>query len=197
MRRLRSFTLLEVMIALSLASILLSGLMVSYYQISKKRVLAEGVKKNQLSVELMLQRLKHLFIGIESAEKPYLQTDVHPDGIGNSLFFEFDQGVDREAVFCRTLKGMLYRNLRGQICLVSWPSEEEGRVEVLLEGVDLFEFSFFDEQKKVLNTEWEKKDPLPVFMKLSWKFCSEKKGKEEMVFFFSKRGPILYDKEGM
>ena len=42
-----SLTLLEVMIALSLAAILMSALMTTYYQASKKRIAAQELKKKQ------------------------------------------------------------------------------------------------------------------------------------------------------
>lgn len=189
----RSITLLEVMIALSLAVILLSALMTSYYQISKKRMTAQELKKSSLSVEMMRQRLTHLFAQAVAAESLRFQTGAHPEAIGPGLIFTFHNGVDLNPAFCGDVTGMLYQNADHKLCLASWASNGEARVEMLLDNIREVSFSFFDSSRKTWKPTWEKSSPFPPFFKLSWSTMDRPKEVQKCAFFFSQNTPITYE----
>ncbi len=189
----QTLTLLEVMIALSLAAILLSALMTCYYQMSKKRIVAQELKKNNLSVELMRQRLVHLFAKARSAEKPSFYTEAHPQAVGPSLIFTFDNGVDRRLEFCNDVIGMLYQNANGELCLASWGTYGEARYEILLERTEGLSFSFFDAKKKEWRHEWKKEDCFPPFFKIAWAFSDQPKEVLQSAFFFPQETPVTYE----
>lgn len=188
-----SLTLLEVMIALSLAAILISAVMTCYYQIAKKRIIAQELKKSSLSVELMRQRLIHLFADVAAAEKPSFYTGTHPQAIGPSLIFTFDNGIDRTLEFCDDVMGMLYQNANQKLCLASWDAQGGARNEILLENTEGFSLSFFDPKKKEWQSEWKKEDPFPPFFKITWSFADQPKELLQSVFFFPQDTPITYE----
>ncbi|MBS0651851.1 MAG: type II secretion system protein [Verrucomicrobia bacterium] len=188
-----SLTLLEVMIALSLAAILMSALMTTYYQASKKRIAAQELKKNSLSVELMRQRLVHLFAKTSAAEKTCFYTGFHPQAIGTCLIFTFNNGVDRSLEFCDDVTGMLYLNANRELCLASWGTNGGIRNEVLLENTEGLCMNFFDPKKKEWKSDWKKEDPFPPFFKINWSFCDLPKEVLQSAFFFPQDTPITYE----
>ncbi|MBS0607178.1 MAG: type II secretion system protein [Parachlamydiales bacterium] len=188
-----SLTLLEVMIALSLAAILISALMTTYYQASKKRIAAQELKKSSLSVELMRQRLVHLFAKTSAAEMPSFYTGVHPQAIGTCLIFTFNNGVDRSQEFCGDAMGMFYLNANRELCLASWGANGGARNEVLLENTEGLCLNFFDPKKKEWRSDWKKEDPFPPFFKISWSFSDQPKEVLQSAFFFPQDTPITYE----
>jgi prepilin-type N-terminal cleavage/methylation domain-containing protein len=193
----RAFTLLEVVIALFLATILTSGLLTAYFQICKKRLTAQELKKNSLAVELMRQKLLHLFGHAPSAAKISFETGTHPAANGTCLLFTYDHGIDREKVFCGDVLGMLYQNRSHQLCLATWGSSEQLRQEVLLTDIDNISFIFFNAKKKEWTSEWKKEDLFPPFFKLSWASSNCPKEIEQCAFFFPQDTPIIYETEGL
>jgi hypothetical protein len=187
----RSLTLLEVMIALSLAAVLLSALMSSYYQVSKQRITAQELKKNSLSVEVMRQRLIHLFAQTAAAETVRFHTGTHPSALGSCLIFTYCHGIDLKPEFCGDLTGMLYLNAHHQLALASWGSSSEARVEVLLENIGEVFFSFFDAKMENWRADWKKE--LPPFFKLSWTSRDQSAEIQQCAFFFSQETPITYE----
>ncbi len=181
----QSLTLLEVMIALSLAAVILSSLMTFYHQVSKKRIAAQELKRTILPIELMRQRLIHLFAGAAAAEMPSFKTGNHPSAVGEVLLFSYDNGVDLNPLFCGDVKGMLYVNPRHQLCLVSWAPNGEARQEIFLENVGQFSFSFFDAEDARWKHEWKKGPPFPPFFKISWAYVKQPKEMLECAFFFT------------
>jgi type II secretory pathway pseudopilin PulG len=187
-----SFTLLETMIGLSLAAIFFSALMTSYYQIYKKKIAIQELKKNSLSIELMRQRLIHLFSQATAIDQPTLETREDPQAIGQCLTFTFKNEVDRVSTFCGDIVGMLYRNANKELCFASWGVDGKARNEVFLENVQELCFDFFDTEKKQWRTNWKEKDPLPPFIKISWSFSDQPKEMYQSAFFFPQKDPITY-----
>lgn len=196
-RKTYSLTLLEVLIALGLAGVLLSGLLTFYIQISKKHIEIKELKKTVMPIELMRQRFCHLFAHAqtEQGDTPrFFHTLSHPDALGPALFFSYDYGIDPNPHFCGNLKGMLYLNARHELCLTTW-SGEEARQEMFLEQIDYIEFNFFDAKKKEWKHTWEKKNPLPPFFTLSWATKSTPKHPLTCAFFFPNAdAKITYEK---
>ncbi len=185
-RKKNNLTLLEVLIALVLAGLILSGVLTFYFQISKKQIEIKELKKTVMPIELMRQRLSHLFAQahIEQGDTPrFFYTLSHPDATSPALFFSYDYGIDPDSHFCGKLKGMLYHNAQDQLCLVTW-GEKGSRQEVFLEQVEEISFNFFDVKKKQWRHTWGKKDPLPPFFTMTWAFKSAPKDKLTSTFFF-------------
>jgi hypothetical protein len=185
-RKKYSLTLLEVLIALSLASILLCGLFTFYTQIAKKQLELKELKRTVMPIELMRQRLNHLFAQAqtEQGDTPrFFYTVSHPDAIGPALFFSYDYGVDPNPAFCGNLKGMLYLNHTHQLCLATW-SGQDSRQEIFLEQIESFKLNLFDVKKKQWRHTWEKKDPLPPFFTMTWTTQNAPKEPLTCAFFF-------------
>ncbi len=189
----RSLTLLEVMISLSLAAILLAALTTSYYQASKKRAVAQLLKKNSLSTELLRQKLIHLFAQAAAGKSPQFQTASHPQAVGPALYLTFHHEIDINPAFCGDISGILYQSPTNQLCLASWASNGDARVDVLLEQIKSCCFSFFDPNKKVWRPSWEKKGEFPPFFKLSWWTLEQPNEAQECAFFFPQTVPIQYE----
>lgn len=156
-------------------------------------MMAQELKKNSLSVEMMRQRLTHLFAQTAAAEDLRFQTGVHPQAIGPGLIFMFNNGVDHNPAFCGDVTGMLYQNADHKLCLASWASNGEARVDMLLDNIKEISFSFFDSNKKIWKSNWEKASLLPPFFKLSWTTVDRPKEVQKCAFFFSLNTPITYE----
>jgi type II secretory pathway component PulJ len=178
----RHLTLLEVMIALALAGILLSALTSLFYQVSKKKIELQQLKKNILPIELMRQRLIHLFARLPEA--PSFYTLAHAEAVGSALFFTYDYGADPDPNFCGVVKGMLYLNGRKQLCLTTWSPLEAARQEVLLEGVGRLEFTFYDPKEEKWKNSQDKKSPLPPIFKLRLSLLEQANEPIQFAFFF-------------
>ncbi len=201
-KKTHSLTLLEVVIALTLAAILLTVLLQFFAQSNKQHIRVQEIKKTVLPIELMRQRLIHLISclatpSIEKGEEDlqfYTQTSSIAQG--DALFFSCDYEIDPDPAFCLKTQEMLYLNLEGQLCLLSWGKEDASRQEVFLEGIKSLSFSFFDPKKKTWTRRWDKKSPLPSLFKMIWATKDMPKKPQECAFFFSTSDtPIIYKKQ--
>ena len=179
-----TFSLLEVMIALSLSAILLSSIITCYYQISQKRMLAQELKKTTLPIELTRQRLTHLFAQLTSTQDPIFHTGEHPDALGSCLFFSYYQESDLNPLFCGDLTAMLYINTDRQLCLISWAPNGEPRQEVFLEQLATLRFSFFNSKDLEWESVWDSPQLIPPFFKISWGYLKNSSPMIECAFFF-------------
>ncbi len=184
MRKKRSLTLLEVVIAIALLGFLLTGLFRSLHQGLKKNIEAKELKQKVLQLELFQQRLKNLFSHLDGETGFLLQK--HPDAKGQALIISYHQDVDPDFEMCGTLQGMLFLNKQNQLCLVSWSENEKARLEVLLDKVEGFTCQLFDPKKG----EWSQKNQeTPVMLSIDFKW----EGKEmPFVFFLPESEPITY-----
>lgn len=200
MRKLKhSLTLLEVVIALTLAAILLTALLQFFAQSNKQHIRVQEIKKTVLPIELMRQRLIHLIScrapspTEKEGSKPQFYTLSSSVAQGDALFFSCDYEIDPDPAFCLKTQEMLYLNAEGQICLLSSGKDEISRQEVFLEGVKSLSFSFFDPKKKTWTRHWDKKSPLPTLFKMIWTTKEMPKKTQECAFFFSTSDtPITY-----
>lgn len=139
----RPFFLLEIVIAIGLASILLSLLfrfLVSYAIIEKK---IEGAQIVLLERERVQEKLESIFTSIEPAgmEGPSFYTLQFPDEKSASLVLLYNAGVDPNPAFSGPNTGRLYLSERGEFCLTQWPlAKDDHRTEVLLRDVTALEW---------------------------------------------------------
>lgn len=186
-----SLTLLEVLIALVLAGLILGGLLSFFSQISKQQIQIKELKKTAMPIELMRQRLIHLFGQIEQTDSlQFFYTLPHPDAVGPALFFSYQHNIDPDPDFCGNLKAMLYLNTNKQLCLATF-AEKSSRQEVLLDQIADCTFQFFDTKTKQWKGSWQKKDRLPPFFTMTWASHQTPKHPLTQPFFFPNTDALI------
>jgi type II secretory pathway pseudopilin PulG len=183
MKKKRSLTLLEVVIAIALLGLLLTGLFNSFRQGLKKNITARELKQKVLQLELFQQRLKTLFSSLD--EEVGVALENHPDASGLALIVSYKQLIDPEFDMCGTLRGMLFLNQQKELCLACWSEQGKGRIEILLDKIDTFKCRFFDPKKGQWFGSWSKKNkegPVMIAIDLKWD------GKEMPFVFFLPEG---------
>jgi type II secretory pathway component PulJ len=169
MRKKRSFTLLEIAIAIMILGWLLTGLFNCIFQSLKKNVDARELKQKVVQLELFQQRLRNLFTQFDA--EGGLSSEQHPEAISVVLYAAYQQKADPDFEMCGMLQGMLFLNKKKELCLASWSATEKGRIEILLDRVDSFACKFFDPKKKDWVLSWSKKreeDPVMIQIDLKW-----------------------------
>jgi type II secretory pathway pseudopilin PulG len=176
-----SLTLLEVIIAITLLGLLLTGLFNCFHQGLKKNISAKELKQKVLQLELFQQRLKNLFSNLDG--EAGLSLEKHPDAYGLALIVFYKQSIDPEFDMCGTLQGMVFVNKNKELCLTSWSEKGKARNEILLDKIDTFTCRLFDPKKAEWAETWSTKneeDPVMIAIDLKWE------GKEmPFVFFLS------------
>lgn len=199
-----SLTLLEVMIALFLAGILLSTVMMGYKKITSAQVKIEKAKAEVLSHQLIEQRLLNIFnhLHVETVVKgkkktvTCLYTQTLADCKGVALICEYDNGVDPDPEFCHQIKSELYLNQKNELCLNSYSKSGKVRKEVLKNNLSDLRFEFLDlEGKESTSHTWDfNRSELPPVVMLA---LTVKKGTPpvEFAFFIPQgEGEIIYEK---
>jgi type II secretory pathway component PulJ len=197
-RRGRPLTLLEVMVALTLTTILLSALFGTYRHLASAGSSLHVSKGHFFQRQLVDLRLRALFSEIQNSSSLY--TTSHLQSKGDALVFQFDNGVDPHPDFCHLVKGMLYLDSKkNELSLLTWPSSEKetsllnpssARKEVLCSAATSFTFQFFDSKEEEWCGSWKKeKKELPSMIKLE--IGDDLSAKEEFVYFLS-LSPIVY-----
>jgi hypothetical protein len=167
-KKVNFFFLLEIAIAIGLASILFTFLfrfLVSYATIEKKIETAQIVL---LERQRMQEKLETIFTSIESAkidgagiDGPSFYTALFPDEKVASLIVLFNAGIDPDPAFSGSNTGRLYLNERDEFCLTQWTlSKNDYRTEVLLKDVRALEWEFLGHK--------EEKDTKAIPISGSW-----------------------------
>lgn len=147
-----SITLLEVVIAIVLLGVLLTGLFNSFRQGLTKNLSARELKQKALQLELFQQKIKNLF---SAADGVWIED--HPESVGLSLYVNFEEKIDPDFDMRGKLQGMLFLNAKKEVCFVNWTKNGEGRIETLLDVVDSFKCRLFDPKKGEWNAVWPQK----------------------------------------
>lgn len=151
----RSVSIIEVLIALGLLSLLLSTLFFWYRSFSKQKVEFTILKAPLMEERYTHQRLQSIF---GAAALPLFTASAH------TLVFYFDRGPSPEPKLAGEILGSLYYDASERcLCLGIWPkptSENSlttpSETFVLLEGVEGCTFSFYhppDHFKKPVDPE--------------------------------------------
>ncbi len=174
----RPFTLIEVMIGLSLSAIVLAFLFQFYTTLSRSHLELAKSKEEVLSAQRVQLRLNQVFGAV--SDPFYVEK--------GALILNFDNGIDPDQNFCGPVTGMLYVDEKQQLSLVTWSHLKEARKEVLVPNVSTYALKFFDQiDKKTWVSQWKK--DVPVMTKL---VVNDK----TFVFFpFKTTEPIYYDKK--
>jgi type II secretory pathway component PulJ len=177
-----SITLLEVLIAIALVSILTSVCLGYYRQIHLLNHELENLRKESFLEKTLQYRLSKIIPAITlSKDDPYfyLSVDSNQYMESNSLVFVYDRGVDIQPQFSNEVLARLYLNSKKQVCISYWPRPSKWKydeppmiTEILKDGVEALSFSFY-EPKQWLN-EWDQeKEKLPAMLKITFKGESE------------------------
>ena len=162
----RLMTLIEVLIAMGLVSILMTALMGFYAQIEYVHTDVDRAREEGFELRYIQARLSKVLPRIIAVEPPakekekaedfYFFTSQDENGRlrSPSLVFTYDNGVDLEALFSHRVLGRIFLEQEGenrQLSLATWPvprcwreAEPPMQKEVLLEHVTDLEFSFFN-----------------------------------------------------
>lgn len=166
MKKKKALTLIEVMIALVLTSILLTTLFNFYKRLFITRSDIQKCKETILQRVWTQQRLAQIFdktLPEVEQEKGliFFSTD-HSNALGPVLYFFYDNGIDPDPSFCGPLKAMLYLSIDKKLTLSTF----SGREEILCERINSLRFSFFDEKEAVWKQQWSEKEQLPLMVKM-------------------------------
>lgn len=150
-RNRRHVTLIELLIALTLMSILITALLgfysyveTSHADISEVRAQNFQFLYTQSRFNATLQR------AILKRQNETFWFYTTSDGENPELVFVYDNGVDGDPTFASFVLGKLYIDADNRLCLATWPLPKHNfdigppmRKEVLLRDVDAIKFSFY------------------------------------------------------
>ena len=191
--RKQSFTLIEIVVCIVLASFLLTGLFNVLRQALQKNVAVKNVKQKVLQLELFQQRVKNIMGNLGDMTR--LAVDTHPEASGPVLTASYKNPADPDLEMCGQLRTMLYLNGKNELCLASWNSTGKGRMEVLLDHVASFKCKIYDPRKKEWGqggavTPARRRESFPMIaIDLEWD------GKEIPFVFFPQNNiePVYYN----
>lgn len=154
----RCMTLLELIIGMTLASLLLVMLTDFYFQVSTLNINSEQAQKESFKVRYVENRLsKILPAALEKVNGHfYFYTSNDLNGLladkMSSLVFLYDAGISDDPLRSGPSLGRLYLDKQGRICLATWPDPKDweknsippkAHTEVLLEGIKELKFLFY------------------------------------------------------
>lgn len=155
----RYVTLLEVLIAMTLTSLILMALTFFYQQVAVIGIEMDRTKIEGFDARYVEKRLSDIIpriIGSSNRAQNYGFFSVGDEGIAmpgsQSLIFTFDNGACSNRWFAGNVVGRLLLDPQGQLLLLLWPlprswdkSTQEWPVkkEVLLTGVESMTFEYF------------------------------------------------------
>ncbi|HKY99603.1 MAG TPA: DUF1494 domain-containing protein [Rhabdochlamydiaceae bacterium] len=197
LRRHKPFTLLEVIIAMGLTTLLLGILFRYYHQVSVANLKTQQVRQKIFSLSLFQEKLGQIFSQLSSGEEnvSFCTREIR-ESVQSALLFKYNNGVDPDPSFCDELDGMLYLDKNKLLSLVIWSKGGNPRKEILLENVAKTSFRFFDTSDNSWQDVWSKEnDNLPTLIELSIFFADKKSSAPpwQCIFFAARDdNPILY-----
>lgn len=155
----RLFTLIEVLIALGLTSIIMSTLTYFYFQIQAINTKTEKSLKNLYELSYLENRLTEVLPKAISENSPkkdfyFFTSEASSEYIkpgSTSLVFMYDNGIDINKALSNNTLGRLFVDNKRRLILATWPSPKrwkEGSTpfmikEILADNIDSISFSFF------------------------------------------------------
>ncbi|MGM0440217.1 MAG: PilW family protein [Chlamydiota bacterium] len=160
-------TLIEVIIAMALVSILMTSLLGFYSYMTRTNSYVTKLSRQAFRMRYAQQRLSYVIehANLDKKIRPREDSNSYQDNItvfyttdnessvikGPSLVFSFDNGVDIAPEFSNGVLGRLYLDHQDNLCLAFWPlpHQEQAeqilpmRREILLAGVSDLHFSFY------------------------------------------------------
>lgn len=157
MKKIRYFTLLEVLISLGLTLLIFTVLLGAYLEAERSAAWWQKEEENLFPEKYLQQRLGEIFRQLIEAdqEKSFFYTTASlPDLFGPetaSLVFSYDNQVVIDPTLSSDVLGRLFVDLKGNLVLLTLPSKElwgEGTLphfhyEILMPNVAQLHFEFF------------------------------------------------------
>lgn len=117
-------------------------------------------------------RLQTLLSAIDTgSSEPYLYTKQFEKEKSISLVTLFDNGIDPDPAYSGSIMGRIFLDSDKNLCLATWPLENEKnrpwRKEVLLPRVKSFEFEFLG--KRTASEHGKKEKITPINANLAWR----------------------------
>ncbi len=152
------FFLLEILIGLSLISLLFSFLFSAFRQTIEWNEKAEKARISLLEREHCSARLQNFFLSLTNSS---LYTEELPGEKTKGLIATIDHGLDIDPLFSGTVLAKIHLQADQKLTLTLWPLETEKkhkpwRTETLLSGVEKVEWRFT--HKNLLEKETCAKD---------------------------------------
>lgn len=158
-----AFTLMELIIALSLVVIVLGIIFSSLYQNSVLNVKHEKGATIVMQKAHIQERLDQIFANIPGKDQNSLYTDEN-----GTLHFQFDHGIDPEHMFCDMILGKL--ELVKEDLFLTLIGGDKVRTERLCSAVKSLNYEFLTHDGRDMKTTnvWTKKETEnPLYLKLS------------------------------
>jgi hypothetical protein len=190
-----SLTLIEVVIAAFLCSLIFTFLIQSYMDTQRQRIAIGPCREQTLLSSRIYLRLAPLFSHLKESSKTEILATPHT--LNGGIACTFDNGIDPSPEFCHRITGQLFLDQKQRLCLKTIGSEHKIREEVLCEGVRSLQFSFFDPE----IAEWQKQCSVenlaaaPKMIKLEIVFKDFKTPPLEWVFFTHLRNEPIVPKK--
>lgn len=158
-RRHRQFTLLEILIAMGLASVLLLFLFSAYGQVLRMQGVSDRGRQQLFSLRYTQSRLSDVFYRtVQNSGKGFVFFTIDSGSgwtRGPSLVFTYMNEYASGPLFANEVIGRLYVDEEGQLSLATWPIPQKTvgeippmRKEVLMDGVESISFQFYYPQDK-------------------------------------------------
>jgi hypothetical protein len=186
----RYMTLVELLIALFLAAILLSGLFGFYSNINQADRKLEEEKLETTSWQYTHQRLLNLMSKL-SSEKLFFSTPTSEENEISSLVFIHSERTTSFSRLSYNVISRLFVDEHKRLLLLTWSHEKntnsppgKALVEVLMENVESISFEFYDFEQGTnsISTVWPRPDrkekPIPEDIKF-FLFLPGNKDKEK------------------
>lgn len=158
-KKIRLVTLLELLIAMTLTSLILMALTFFYQQVTIIGIEADKVREEGFHIRYMESRLMEILTKVvanndKSGEFVFFSLENDALGLTGSqgLVFTFDNGVCFDRLFSNYVFGRLLLDTKGNLLLFYWPTfkrlknkniEIPVKKEILLTGVESLTFEFF------------------------------------------------------
>lgn len=159
-------TLLETLIAMSLLGVLLVILFSFFRELSVLSQAAEVKQKESFQMRYVENRLSYVFERIVNERASgrdfyfYLQPPAPDFSKDPSLVFTFDNGVRSNPHYAGDVLARLYLDFEHRLHLTIWPLRIEKPFlymhdEILLQGVEQIQFSFYAAPEQISSTKKE------------------------------------------
>lgn len=147
----RAFSLLEVMVALALTSLILVSVLSFFKEISKTNRIAEGVAQESFRLRYLESRLSQIFptAGSNLSKKDFYFFSTHNPP---ALTLSYDNGTCKQKELSNTVLGKFFLDPQKRcFYLATWPSPDKWtpgiqpplKLEILMEDVDEINWEFF------------------------------------------------------
>lgn len=148
----RFFTLIEVMISISLLSIIIMFLFNYFVKITKIEKKIDIIRNETFDKSLLHVRLNYIFTQIKrdnffNKSSIYLENEKFP-----ILFTIFDAGIDPDPNFSGFIQGRLYVDKAKNLCLEKLSNDEKNkRKEILFKNIKSLEYKFLSKKDEKLK----------------------------------------------